>query len=83
MLTEIRKCVLAILLLGTFLNAQENHRILPMNAAAPDFNLSGIDGNTYSLSSFSNAKILVIIFTADHCPTAQAYEDRIINLAKD
>ena len=83
MITEIRECVLALILLGTFLNAQENHKTLPMNAAAPDFNLSGIDGNNYSLSSFSNAKILVIIFTADHCPTAQAYEDRIINLVKD
>jgi thiol-disulfide isomerase/thioredoxin len=37
----------------------------------------------YSLSSFKDAKILVIIFTCDHCPTAQAYEDRLILLTKD
>ncbi|MFZ1976342.1 MAG: redoxin family protein [Bacteroidota bacterium] len=83
MIKRSRFCVLAILLLGTLLNAQENHKSLPIGAAAPDFNLLGIDGKSYSLSSFSNANILVIIFTANHCPTAQAYEDRIIQLVKD
>ena len=72
-----------MLLLGTLLNAQEIHKSLPIGAAAPDFNLLGIDGKNYSLSSFSNANVLVIIFTANHCPTAQAYEDRIIQLVKD
>jgi thiol-disulfide isomerase/thioredoxin len=37
----------------------------------------------YSLASFEDADILVIIFTANHCPTAQAYEKRIIQLDKD
>jgi len=27
--------------------------------------------------------VLVIVFTCNHCPTAQAYEDRIIQLTKD
>ena len=54
-----------------------------MGSAAPDFSLKGIDNKTYSLASFSNSKILVIIFTCNHCPTAQAYEDRIIGLAKN
>ena len=35
------------------------------------------------MTSFSKYKILVIIFTCNHCPTAQAYEERIIQLAKD
>ena len=60
-----------------------DHKTLPIGAPAPDFRLPGIDGKTYSLSSFKNAKILVIIFTCNHCPTAQAYEDRIIQLTKD
>jgi thiol-disulfide isomerase/thioredoxin len=50
---------------------------------APDFSLPGVDGKTYSLSSFKKAKVLVIIFSCNHCPTAQAYEDRIIALAND
>ena len=45
--------------------------------------MKGVDGKTYSLASFKNNKILVIIFTCNHCPTAQAYEDRIIQLTKD
>jgi thiol-disulfide isomerase/thioredoxin len=50
---------------------------------APDFSLPGVDGKTYSLGSFKKAKVLVIIFSCNHCPTAQAYEDRIIALAND
>jgi peroxiredoxin len=83
MITNTKKYLLVIFLFGTLLNAQENHKSLPIGAAAPDFNLPGIDGNNYALSSFSKANILVIIFTANHCPTAQAYEDRIIKLTND
>ena len=54
------------------------HKTLAIGAAAPDFTLPAVDGKTYTLASFSNSKILVIIFTCNHCPTAQAYEDRII-----
>ena len=43
----------------------------------------GVDGKTYTLSSFKDARVLVIVFTCNHCPTAQAYEDRIIQLTKD
>ena len=56
---------------------------LAIGAAAPDFKLPGVDGRDYSLKNFADAKVLVIIFTCNHCPTAQAYEDRIIKLAAD
>lgn len=56
------------------------HKTLAIGAAAPDFTLPAVDGKTYTLASFSNSKVLVIIFTCNHCPTAQAYEDRIIQL---
>jgi thiol-disulfide isomerase/thioredoxin len=61
----------------------DEHKTLAIGAAAPDFNLLSVDGKRYTLASFSNAKILVIVFTCNHCPTAQAYEQRIIQLAKD
>jgi peroxiredoxin len=61
----------------------EEHPTLPIGAKAPAFSLKGTDGKTHSLASFSKYKILVIIFTCNHCPTAQAYEERIIQLAKD
>ncbi len=56
---------------------------LAIGNPAPDFALPGVDGKTYSLADFSEAKLLVIVFTANHCPTAQAYEDRIEQLAED
>jgi thiol-disulfide isomerase/thioredoxin len=59
------------------------HPTLPIGSPAPAFSLPGTDGKTYSLASFSGADVLVIIFTCNHCPTAQAYEDRIIQLSKD
>ena len=56
---------------------------LEIGSKAPDFNLTGVDGKMYSLKNFEKAPVLVIIFSCNHCPTAQAYEDRIIALAKD
>ncbi len=56
---------------------------LDINAIAPDFSLPGVDGREYSLADFKDAKVLVIVFTANHCPTAQAYEDRIMQLVTD
>ena len=59
------------------------HKTLEIGAAAPDFSLKGADGKIYSLASFAESKILVIIFTCNHCPTAQAYEERIKKLTAD
>ena len=36
---------------------------LQTGAAAPDFNLPGVDGQDYSLSDFADAKILIVMFT--------------------
>ena len=56
---------------------------LAIGAQAPDFDLPGVDGKRYTLASFDKAKVLVLVFTANHCPTAQAYEDRIAKLEAD
>ncbi|HXB91228.1 MAG TPA: redoxin family protein [Puia sp.] len=61
----------------------EEHPTLAIGADAPDFSLPATDGKMYSLASFHTAKVLVIVFTCNHCPTAQAYEDRLIQLTKD
>jgi peroxiredoxin len=60
-----------------------NHKTLAIGTAAPDFSLPGTDGKTYNLASFKSAELLVIVFTCNHCPTAQAYEDRLIKLTED
>ncbi len=59
------------------------HPSLPLGSSAPAFSLPGTDGKTYTLASFEKADVMVVVFTCNHCPTAQAYEDRIIQLAKD
>ena len=81
----MRILIIALLLLvfGKNISLAEEHPTLPIGAKAPAFSLKGTDGKTYSLASFSKYKILVIIFTCNHCPTAQAYEERIIQLTKD
>ena len=56
---------------------------LAIGDKAPNFKLQGTDGKTYSLRDFRKADVLVVVFTANHCPTAQAYEDRLIQMAED
>jgi len=56
---------------------------LVIGASAPDFNLPGIDGARHQLRDYDTAKLLVLVFTANHCPTAQAYEERIQKLHDD
>ncbi len=58
-------------------------KTLEIGQPAADYELPGVDGKTYRLDDFKTAKVLVVIFTCNHCPTAQAYEDRIIKLHKD
>lgn len=56
---------------------------MKVGSPAPDFNLEGIDGKKYSLASFKIAKALIIIFSCNHCPYVQAYEERIKQIQKD
>lgn len=56
---------------------------LEIGARAPAFSLPGTDGKTWSLKDFASSRVLVIIFTCNHCPTAQAYEDRMKQLVID
>jgi peroxiredoxin len=56
---------------------------LALGAVAPDFDLPDVKDGRTRLSDFATADVLVVIFTCNHCPTAQAYEDRIIQLARD
>jgi peroxiredoxin len=58
-------------------------KTLAIGDPAPDFKLPGVDGQDYSLASFAKSKLLLVVFTCNHCPTAQAYEDRIIQLHND
>jgi peroxiredoxin len=63
--------------------AADNFPTLPLGADAPDFNLPGVDGRNRTLKSFQEARILVVVFTCNHCPTAQYYEERIKQIVTD
>lgn len=82
---NLRFLLLLIVLTTVAINTcfAEEHPTLAIGAKAPEFSLKGVDDKTYTLSSFSDKKILVVIFTCNHCPTAQAYEDRIIKITND
>ncbi len=58
-------------------------KTLEIGEKAPDFELPGVDDRTYSLKDFADARLLLVVFTCNHCPTAQAYEARIMQLHAD
>lgn len=47
---------------------------------AKDFSLLNVDGRKVALSDYKNAKGFIVVFTCNHCPFSQAYEQRIIDL---
>ena len=63
--------------------ASEQPPTLTIGSPLPSFSLPGIDGKIYTDQSFKDAKLLVIVFTCAHCPTAQAYQERIKRLVTD
>jgi peroxiredoxin len=63
--------------------ADDEHPTLAIGSPAPDFSLPGIDGKTRTLSEYKNSQLLAIVFTCNHCPTAQLYETRIKKLVDD
>ena len=80
--TLLFSCLLAFSV-SAYAAESADHPALKLGAPAPDFSLPGVDGKTHSLADFASAKILVVIFTSVHCPTAQAYEGRIKQLVID
>jgi len=75
--------LVVVLMVAGISAAAEEIKTLEIGAKAPDFALPGVDGKMHKLSEYKEAKVLVIVFTCNHCPTAQAYEDRIKALAAD
>jgi peroxiredoxin len=82
----MKRPLIALLVSGLILGrslAAESIPTLALGAAAPDFNLPGVDGRNWALKDFASAKALVVVFTANHCPTAQYYEERIKQIVAD
>ena len=49
----------------------------------PEFNLPGTDDKTHNSDNFKRQRALLIIFSCNHCPYVQAYEDRIKEIQSD
>ncbi len=57
--------------------------MVPLGTPAHNFSLLSTDGKSYSLDSFNDKKVLVIVFMCNHCPYVKAVLDRLIELQKD
>jgi peroxiredoxin len=80
-------CLLvSTLLVASALKAEEepsHYPTLAIGSPAPDFCLPGLDDKTHCLKDYASSKVLVLVFTCNHCPTAQLYENRLKKLAGD
>ncbi|HST11008.1 MAG TPA: redoxin family protein [Terriglobales bacterium] len=78
---------IAFLLLALCLSsaawAEDAHPILALGSPAPNFELPGIDGKVNKLADYDASPVLVVVFTCNHCPIAQMYEQRIGQLVAD
>ena len=77
----LASCLLILIALTA--GAAEHPPVLALGAPLPDFKLTGVDDKVYTPADFAAAKVLVVVFICNHCPTAQAYEERIKQLVTD
>ena len=68
-----------LLLAGAALGAEGEYPTQAIGSRAPDFALSGVDGKIHRLGDYASSKVLVVVFTCNHCPTAQLYEEAKIS----
>ncbi|OVE86241.1 thioredoxin family protein [Natronolimnobius baerhuensis] len=61
----------------------ESDTQLEAGDAAPAFELEGADGKTYTLESFADNDALLVVFTCNHCPYAQAKFDLLNEIAAE
>jgi peroxiredoxin len=57
--------------------------ILDLGSSAPEFRLPGTDGQEHALADYAAAKALAVVFSCNHCPYAQAYEGRFVQLQRE
>jgi len=60
----------------------DNSTVLDIGDSIPQFSLPATDGMRVSSETIKDP-ILVVVFTCNHCPYAEAYEDRFIELANE
>jgi len=88
---ESEKSIVKEVITGDVISFEANPQVVPeqevktleIGQSAPDFKLIGVDGKYHTLSEYDDAEVLVIMFTCNHCPTAQAYEERMKSIVVD
>jgi len=59
------------------------NKVVRIGDKAPEWSeIPGIDGKLHSLGEYRDAKVLVLVFTCNHCPVASQYEERLIQFAR-
>ena len=62
---------------------EESERELERGDPAPDVSLPGADGETHTLADFADNEALLVVFTCNHCPYAQAKFEALNTLAAE
>jgi peroxiredoxin len=60
-----------------------NAKLSPGDVAPAWSKLPGVDGEKHSSQDQDASRLLIVVFTCNHCPVAQAYEDRLIAISRD
>ena len=82
-MAHVAKWSFAIMALALVCAARGSAAELKIGDAAPSFQgIIGVDGNQHSLADYKDAKLVVLVFTCNHCPVAKAYEGRLIAAQK-
>ncbi|ALM48211.1 redoxin [Flavobacterium psychrophilum] len=76
---KIFGAVMLVTFLAAFTKPAEGYKV---GDIATDFSLKNVDNKKVSLKDIKDAKGYIVVFTCNHCPYAQAYEDRINALDK-
>jgi peroxiredoxin len=71
--------------LGIASNTQAGkfNKTVSIGDTAPAASGMGVDDKQHELAEYKDAKAVAVIFTCNHCPVAQSYQDRLIALQKE
>jgi len=79
---RVGAAAVAVVMLLVFSSACDAE--LNIGDKGPDWTgIVGTDDKQHSLSDYKDAKLVVMVFTCNHCPVAKAYEDRLVSLQED
>jgi peroxiredoxin len=56
---------------------------LSLGDRAIPFELPGVDNKKHALQDYDDQRLLVVIFSCNHCPYVRAWEDRIVQIQTD